>query len=180
MELTLRFLRRVIVGPKRLARLRHAIRVFRQSPAKSNISLENVRIPNQDIDEAMRRYKRNMELARHDTLSRGAVYLNFLQPFNGYGRDVFSKFDVQSISHLRRDRNSTGENQLDMIIDFMKRLWEQIQEEDYTFDLRYLFKDIQGEIYFDHVHLSDTGQDMISRQIADAILDIEARRKGSS
>lgn len=160
-----------------MARLGYAFRVASSTPAKSNISLDRVRIPDKDITIATDRYLTNAEMACHYTEMLGATYLNFLQPFNGHGRKKLSRFDVRSVAHVRRDIDSLGENHLDMIIRFMDRLWEAIRSTDHSYDLRSIFDDFDGEIYLDHVHVSDIGQDMIAKQISEVILSTEGKHR---
>ena len=175
MHLLLSFVKTLLMGPSRIARLRHAFRVAAGSPAKSSISLERVRIPDRDIATAVERYVSNARLAQYYASTVGATYLNFLQPFNGYGRQSLSRFDVHSVSHVRRDVDSLGENQLDLIIRFMHELWEAIRKDGYCHDLRFLFETHEGEIYLDHVHLSDRGQDLIAKRISEILLSHEGQ-----
>ena len=169
----LRFLKTLCLGKSRLKRLRHAIRVTLGSPAKSNISLERIQIPDKDISVAAERYLANLHLAQAWAEMNGAAYLNFLQPFNGHGRKNLTAFDVRSVAHIRRDVDAQGENQLDLIIRFMDELWQKMENLESCHDLRAMFEDHEGDVYLDHVHVSDIGQDLIARRISEIIQAME-------
>lgn len=137
------------------------------------------KMPRIDIDLCVDNYVKNMSTARYYSNLMGAKYLHFLQPFNGVGRPQLSKFDVKSFSHIRRRKDVDENTEFDLIVAFYNKLWRKIETEDYAFDLRNIFSEYRGEIYFDQVHCSDIGYDIIAKKIAEEIIENEQEYTGS-
>ena len=131
------------------------------------------RYSNCDVDTCVKNYEDNMETARYYASLLGARYLNFLQPFNGQGRSQFSRFDAESVAHMRRRKTFDGNNELDLIIQFYDRLWQRVKDKDFVFDMRDIFERYSEDIYFDQVHCSDIGYDIIAKQIAEEIIKMD-------
>lgn len=174
LSLCLEFLRTLVWGRNRIRRFLHACNIIFQSPAKTHISLEHIKLPDRDIKMYVQNYMHNIMTAKYHANLLGSKYLTFLQPFNGYGKDQMSRFDNLAIAHVRNNVNSIGENQLDLIIRFYDELWKSVKELDFFYDLREIFKNYD-EIYFDHAHLSDLGQDILAKKIAECIITIEQK-----
>lgn len=62
-----------------------------------------------------------------------------------------------------------GNNELELIGKFYDKLWNKVKDNGYVFDLREIFDDYKGEIYFDQVHCSDIGYEIIARRIGENI-----------
>lgn len=126
-----------------------------------------------NIDLYVENYINHMETARYYANLIGARYLKFLQPFNGIGRSKLSRFDINSIKHIQRRITVGGVSEFDLIVSFYDRLWQRVKDKEGVFNLQYMFEDYNGEIYFDHVHFSDIGYDMIAKKIVEEIIKIE-------
>jgi len=155
-------------------RLAYARKVCLQIPSLYPLR----KFPGIDIDMCVENYIKNMSTAQHYSNLMGARYLHFLQPFNGVGRPQLSKFDVQSLSHMRRGKDFDGHTELDLIVNFYNELWRQIGDKEYVTDLRNIFSDYNGDIYFDQVHCSDIGYDIIAKRIAEDIVKNEQEYTG--
>lgn len=165
----LKVFKRIIFEKDRLNRFIYACKTCLQPPSLYSMG----RYSNVDIDAFVENYENNMETARYYASLIGARYLNFLQPFNGQGRSQFSRFDVESVAHIRRRKTFDGNNELDLIIQFYDRLWQRVKDKDYAFDMRDIFEDYDGEVYFDQVHCSDIGYDIIAKRIAGEIIKMD-------
>lgn len=131
------------------------------------------RFPSLNLKACVENYVTNMRMARYYSQLIRAKYLNFLQPFNGFGRSQISTFDIGSLAHLQRRITLDGRNEVDLQREFFDLLWQQVQKEDYVYDLRQIFQDVDGEVYFDHVHCSDIGYDLIAQHIARKVIALE-------
>jgi hypothetical protein len=72
------------------------------------------RYSNIDICTCVKNYQHNMQTTKYYANLLGARYLNFLQPFNGQGRSQFSRFDVESVAHIKRRKVLDGNNELEL------------------------------------------------------------------
>jgi hypothetical protein len=164
-------IKKIIFGKNKLNRFVYACKACLRYPDSSLYPVG--RYQNMDIDACVQNYINNIETARYHAHLLGAKYLNFLQPFNGVGRGQLSRFDVNSIAHFDRRLTFSGKTEFDLIVKFYDKVWERVKDKGYVFDLRHIFADYDGEIYFDHAHCSDTGYDLIAKKIAQKILDSE-------
>lgn len=128
-----------------------------------------------DIDRLVDNYIAHMETADFYAKKSNSVYFNFLQPFNGVGRDRFSSFEVQANAHILRRITADGRNEQELIVEFYQKLWKKIENREGVFDLRDIFRSYTGEVYFDQVHCSNIGYDLIAKSIADKIIEQEKK-----
>jgi len=130
------------------------------------------------VDECAENYINNMETAKHHADLLGARYLNFLQPFVRSEKRRLSKFDVHAIRHMTRRVTTDGNNELDLIVQFYDTVCQKTKDKDCIYDLRNIFDNYNGEIYFDQTHCSNIGYDIIGKEIAEQIIKIEKDREG--
>lgn len=131
------------------------------------------KLPAPDMTACIENYVRHIETAKYYAQLRGAKYFNFLQPFNGGGSRDLSRFDIASCAHMRRRKTVNGDDEQSLLMLFYDQTWTCVKDKDYVTDLRTVFDDYQGEIYFDQVHCSDIGHDLISKEIARQIIIAE-------
>jgi len=131
------------------------------------------KLPVLDMAACINNYIRHIETAKYYTQLQGARYFNFLQPFNGGGSRDMSRFDIASCAHMRRRKTVNGDDEQSLLMQFYDQTCVRVKDKDYVIDLRTVFDDYQGEIYFDQVHCSDIGHDLISQRIARQVITAE-------
>lgn len=146
----------------KLKRLFHAFKVCLQNPVLYPLhSCDNI-----NIEECIQRYIDYIDTANHYANLKGITYFSFLQPFNGYSKRKLSQFDKAATAHIARRKTTDGSNELELIQKFYNELWSRVRDYNYVFDLRDALNDYPDEIYFDQVHFSDIGYDIIAKLMA--------------
>lgn len=131
------------------------------------------KLPVLNMNECVENYIQHIETAKFYAQMRGAKYFNFLQPFNGGGHRDISRFDIASCAHMRRRKTFKGDDEQSLLMQFYDQTCARVKDKDYIIDLRNVFDDYRGEIYFDQVHCSDIGHDLIAQKIAERIIAVE-------
>jgi len=128
--------------------------------------------PALDMNDCVRRFFRNVQTAQFYADLSGARYLLFLQPYARKGRPSISKFEIAADIHKNKVLDSNNRSVPELIDDFYSRVIQENPRLPIE-DLRDIFRNYQGEIYFDNVHLSDIGQDLIAQKITERIVQEE-------
>ena len=128
---------------------------------------------NLDLDQSVENYLSHLKGMKYFSESMDAKFINFVQPFAFYQRKYKSKFEEKCISHLKLRVTKNGENEFSLLIKFYEKLSKKIKNDKNTKNLSKIFLDYQSEIYFDQVHLSDKGYDIIAKVIARDIENLE-------
>jgi len=130
-------------------------------------------IKDTSLDDTVTDYINNYEMMNKIAIKNNAKYFNFLQPFN-YGENrQLSSFYLASNSHLKRIKTKDGITQCDVIINFFSKLYTKIKHYKNIINLQGIFDQVDEEIYMDHVHFSDKGNNIIAKAISEKILEDE-------
>ena len=73
-------------------------------------------------------------------------------------------------SNINRIKTNDGITQSDLIFNFFLKLYTKIKYYNNIINLQNIFDQVDGEIYLDHVHFSDKGNNIIAKAISEKIL----------
>jgi hypothetical protein len=160
-----RKIKKILLLPRPMARFRYAWRMA-VAPAELH-PIE--RYPDLSVSACVKAYLGNVDTAESLTKARGGCYLNVLQPYVSLQRPALSAFDVASTAHMTRRvcRDGTTENEL--MDRFYGALRKAAEGNGAVMDLSRMF-DQRGDVFFDMVHVSDKGNDLIASEIARRLL----------
>jgi hypothetical protein len=150
------------------SRLRFALNACLQPPELCPLR----KFPALKMEECVHRYLRNFQMAQYYSELIGARYFHFLQPYANKGRKSISKFEIASDIHKNKIVYSNNKRLPQLIDEFYAEVIKQKSALPID-DLRDIFQDYQEDIYFDNVHLSDIGQDIIAKKISEKIISEE-------
>lgn len=126
-----------------------------------------------NLESAVADYINNYKMMNKIAIENNAKYFNFLQPSNCGENRQLSSFYLASNSHLKRIKTKDGITQADVIFSFFSKLYTKIKYYKNIINLQSIFDQIDEEIYIDHVHFSDKGNNIIAKAIAEKILEDE-------
>ncbi len=152
-------------------KFKYALRNCLKDPALHPLT----RFPSLDLERCAEDYVENFNVAKQVCTARGWVYRNYLQPDAANRRQAPTKFDMSACAHLARRETVDGRDYGQLVTAFLKRLEEILAEEPIVASMRTYFEGHEGEIFFDHAHLSDRGYDLMAKSIAEDILREERR-----
>ena len=120
-----------------------------------------------EINKLTKNYFDNLDLINNIALNNNATATFFLQPYNGSGNRLLTVFDVNSNRHICRRIYPDSRNQYDLNEEFYRLVKLELEKRDNFFDLTDVFDNYKNsnEIWFDQVHFSDIGADIIAKKI---------------
>ena len=120
-----------------------------------------------DLNSLKSNYLSNLDLITTISKQKKAKVSFFLQPYNGSGIRSMTYFDVNSNKHICRRVYPDGSNQYDINEDFYRLVKSEIKRKENFHDLTNIFDqyNYNEEIWFDQVHFSDIGADIIAKEI---------------
>jgi|TARA_B100001964_G_scaffold187278_1_gene208179 lysophospholipase L1-like esterase len=130
-------------------------------------------IKDTNLEKAVDDYLNNYKIINKIAIKNNAKYFNFLQPTSFGKNKQLSSFYLASNSHLKRIKTKDGITQADVIFNFFSMLYTKIKHYKNIINLQSIFDQIEGEIYIDHVHFSDKGNNIIAKAISEKILEDE-------
>ena len=123
-----------------------------------------------NLENAVAEYINNYKMMNKIATKNNAKYFNFLQPFSYGGNRQLNTFYIASNSHINRIKTKDGITQTDLIFNFFLKLYTKIKYYNNITNLQNIFDQVDGEIYLDHVHFSDKGNNIIAKAISEKIL----------
>jgi len=150
-----------------ISRLLFALKAAFQAPELHPLG----RFPGVDPADCAQMYLENERRSRALSEERGGRYINLLQPYAGGGKRAFTRFETAASAHIRRRRSADGKSESDILDAFYDAVVQKGGER--VIDLRGLFDDLEGEVYFDQVHFSDRGYSKLAEKVASIIRGTE-------
>jgi len=124
-----------------------------------------------------RAYLENMRHLDAICRSRGIRFAAVLQPYNGIGERPLTEADRVIVSAARRAPGPGGGSRLDFLSAYYAAIRARGKDEAFFADFTRVFDRVEGQVFFDNIHFSDRGQEIVGRALVELVKSREGEER---
>ena len=128
-----------------------------------------------DFNVVAQNFSMNMECMNAICAEKKIKFYSVLQPFNGIGIRDLTDNDRLLLKIIKMQKIYQEKTRFDFILGYYADLVEKMQNLPFFHDYSGVFDKEKGQIFFDTVHFSDKGQEIIADTLCNMILKGEKK-----
>lgn len=128
-----------------------------------------------DFNIVAQNFSMNMGYMNAVCVDKKIKFYSVLQPFNGIGARDLTENDRLLLKIIKKQRIYQEKTRFEFISGYYTALVEKMQILPFFHDYSGVFDKEKGQIFFDTIHFSDKGQEIIADTLCNMILEEEKK-----